>query len=125
VYQSADQRADALKAGLKFEYNCARYLYDSGFDGGAFATYWVADRDDHGKFQVGARVSPCRFLYGTIAPDGLVSKDGIGYGASVYFPSEYFRYEFLDHVGIEVGRLHPFDGSGSGNLIGISFASRF
>jgi hypothetical protein len=122
VYQTAEQRDKSTLAGFKLTYNRDRNLWEPTVDAGCFAGYWNLDATDTHKFQPGVRFSPMRVLYGTLAPDALVTSQGIGYGVSFYLPSEYFGYQFWDHIGLQVGRLHAFDGSGSAGMFGLAFS---
>lgn len=122
VYQNDEQRAAGRAAGVKLTYNRDRNLWEPTIDAGCFASYWKLDATDIDRFQPGVRLSPVRFLYGTVAPDALVTSQGIGYGVSVYLPTEYFGYAFFDHIGLELGRLHAFDGSGSAGVFGLAFS---
>jgi hypothetical protein len=121
VYQSDEQRTASDKAGFKFQYNrtvglCDPYLFDLGTVAGA-AGLSGADR-----FQVGLRYSPVRLLYGTVAPDLILTKDAVGVGVSAYLPADEFPN--LSHWGLEVARLIPtHSGTKPANFVGIAFST--
>lgn len=103
------------------------YLIDPGWDLGTFGGY----RDDSSitvdRLAVGLRVSPCRLLYGTTAPDLVLAKDWAGAGASFYLPSQLVGAT-ASHIGVGAWYGVPFsDGADSGGAAwcyGLSFSTR-
>jgi len=104
------------------------YLAERTFDLGCFAAYRPSGRNvDQGRsseaFEVGLRYSPIRFLYGTVAPDALLTANAAGAGISFYPPERYVGPRW-HHLGIEVGWVASLSGhSPDGWLAGISFTT--
>lgn len=121
VWQTKEQRLESDAADLHFSYARDRSLYDPyPLDFGTVAgCSWLPGGD---RFAVGLRWSPVRLLNGTLAPDALVTKDGVGVGVSAYLPPEYF--DWASHWGIEIGRLVPtHHGTKPENFLGLSFST--
>lgn len=100
------------------------YFGDPGVDVGAFESYYRGGTADTSAFQAGIRVSPARFVYGTVAPDLVVTPDAFGAGVSVY-PPEQLVGRHWNHLGIGAWYLAPFDRAGSpGWAVGAAFSIR-
>lgn len=103
------------------------YLFERVFDLGCFAAYKPSGRDsgeyDDESFQAGLRYSPIRLLYGTIAPDALITEDAAGVGISFYPPARYVGPRW-HHLGIEIGWMASLSGhSPDGWVAGLSFTT--
>lgn len=99
------------------------YLIERTFDLGCFAAYRPRGRGHDQSFEVGLRYSPVRLLYGTVAPDALITEDAAGLGLSIYPPAAYVGPRW-HHVGIELGWVASFAGSSpDGWVAGISFTT--
>lgn len=105
------------------------YLFDATrFDLGAWSGYF--NRSDGGasasnradRFQAGLRYSPARLLYGTVAPDLVLSSDLVGGGISFY-PPRKLAGRYFEHVGVGAWYCAPFDGSNPGWSFGFSFSA--
>lgn len=95
-------------------------VYDFPFDLGTWAGY-APDINSDSTFQVGLRVSPCRFLYGTTAPDFLVSPDHVGVGVSLYPPPDLLGHTW-SHWGLGYGHLWAAGDGDSSNVFYLSFS---
>jgi len=87
---------------------------------------WAGYAGDAGKgdtFQVGFRFSPVRLLWGTTAPDALVSKDHVGVGLSFYPPPDLVG-NMWSHWGIGYGHLWPTHSDNSSNVLYLSFSTQ-
>ncbi len=101
------------------------YLVDPTLDLGAFAAYRPSGRHTTSgpteAFETGIRYSPVRLLYGTVAPDALLTRDAAGVGLSFYPPEQYVGPKW-HHLGLEVGWVASLSGrSSDGWLAGFSF----
>lgn len=101
----------------KVDYRHYRYLIDPGFDVGSYAGYCNG-------FEVGVRVSPVRFLYGTVALDGLIGANGAGVGVSLFPMPEYFG-KIWSHVGLGYGREMAYTDDSSSNAFYLALSTRF
>lgn len=99
------------------------YLGDPGVDVGAFESYYRGGGSNTSTFQAGVRVSPARFLYGTISPDLALTPDAIGAGISVYPPPQLVGAHW-HHLGIGAWYLAPFDRGSPGWAVGAAFSIR-
>lgn len=115
-----DEKLPALHLSVTPDY----YAYDRVNDFGTFAGYRPSARQtDDDTFEVGIRYSPIRLLYGTIAPDALLSRDSAGVGLSFYPPEQYVG-TFFHHLGLEFGYMASLSGnSGPGYVVGLSFST--
>ena len=119
VFESPEQAAGGpLHVSLTRDY----YLGDPGFDLGAWTGYYRGGRNGD-ALQAGLRVSPARFLYGTLAPDLIVSADVIGAGVTVFPPTQLVGSHWR-HLGIGAWYVAPFDGGAPGWAVGASFSIR-
>jgi hypothetical protein len=94
------------------------YAFDWGFDIGAWSGPAV-----HTRLDAGVRYSPARLLYGTIAPDVLLSGHSYGLGMSLYPPPQYAG-RYWRHLGVGVGRLTDFGDGAIYNTFYLSFSTR-
>ena len=125
LHQSPEQAAGGpVIATVKRAY----YFVDPALDLGTWAGYWSrpapGDASDTRSraWQAGLRVSPARLCYDVLAPDAVVSAQGIGIGVSAYPPGEWGT--LWTNFGLGLWYLAPFDGTGSGWAAGLSFSSR-
>lgn len=95
--------------------------YDFPYDFGTWAGYAPASRDE--TFQVGLRASPVRLLYGTLAPDLLLSQDHAGIGISLYPPPDLVGHMW-SHWGLGYGHLWPTHSSDPSNVFYLSFSTQ-
>jgi hypothetical protein len=120
LFQTPAQARDGhLEVSLVRDY----YLAEPNFDLGTWAGYIPVDDPDVDHFQVGLRYSPCRFLYGTLAPDLAVSQDALGIGCSFYPPAQFVG-PYWRHLGLGVWYVAPFADHDLVCLYGISFTTR-
>jgi len=109
------------------KFNRDRYLFDPGFDLGTYAGYLSGDKTgtDVKNLDVGARVSPARWLYGGVSfPDFLVSNQGFGVGVSVY-PEPIHFGNFIDHIGVGYARFYTFEDNAPRSLFYVGISTRF
>lgn len=103
------------------------YLISPGLDLGTFfGARPSASQTPGDVFTVGLRVSPARLLYGTTAPDLVLSKDWAGAGLSFYAPERLVGPTWR-HVGIGAWYGYPLGGlamGGPGWTVGISLSIR-
>lgn len=100
------------------------YLLDATrLDLGVWSGYNSRSTDSTAdRFQTGLRYSPARLLYGTIAPDLVLSGDLVGGGLSVYPPRRLVG-DYIEHVGLGAWYAAPFDGGGPGWCFGLTFST--
>lgn len=133
--EKPEQKRAREAAGIDADYSINRALVEPSYhfpfdDLGTFAAYNPGGRSDPSSqgrtyddsLVVGLRASPCRILYGTIAPDFLIGAHEVGLGASFYAPVDYFGHQFV-HWGLGVGRLWSLDQGRPGNVIYLSFST--
>lgn len=92
------------------------------FDAGAFAAY--SKEGDHEA--IGLRLSPCRLLYGYVAPDLLLTERSYGVGFSLYPPTRSVGGEW-GHFGLELSYLRPYrddDDGPRGFTLGLSTSTQ-
>jgi hypothetical protein len=119
MYTPKDYKGD-LEASFLSDY----YMIDPGLDLGCFGGIAYTKSDD--PFQVGIRVSPVRLLYGTLAPDVLLTKSYIGLGASVYGPKRYLPYGWMRHIGLGAYYCTPLDKElDPALLLGLTMSTKF
>jgi hypothetical protein len=125
LHQTDEQAAaGALRASVTRAY----YAVDPALDLGAWGGYWSRpsasseDRSRSRAWQAGLRISPVRLCYDVLAPDAVISADGIGVGVSAYPPGEWGS--LWTSFGLGLWYVAPFDGSGAGWAAGLSFSSR-
>lgn len=116
-----DPKGSESSTGVTVSVVRHEYLYDPGFDIGAFAGY--AKGGDLTHFQPGVRLSPVRLLWGTTAPDIVATQQGAGAGVSFYPPAEYFG-RWWNHVGVGGWYVAPYTGGDPSLVIGLSFSTR-
>lgn len=128
AFHVRDNRVSELPHGPDAEghhyatvYDRDLYLGKSGLDLGAWTGYGRLGEARH--WQTGARYSPARFFYGTLAPDLAVSQDAAGIGITAFPPADYLG-PFWSHLGLGVWYVAPFDGSNPGPVYGLSFSTR-
>lgn len=124
LFQSPEQRdADTWETKLQRE----RYLVDPGLDIGAFVgpSLGAEGRDD-GEIPAtfGVRVSGVRLLYGMLSPDALVTQDSYGVGLTAFPPPDRFG-RLWSNLGVGVGRLWRFDGTGDETVVYLGTSTRF
>ena len=93
-----------------------RFFVDPYIDLGAWAGYT-------NDVTAGLRLSPCRFLYGTAAPDALIGPHSFGVGVSFYPPPQYVG-RYWSHLGLGVGRIRDFGDGDFNNSLYLSFSTR-
>lgn len=127
--EKPDERKARIDAGFDATQTRTRSLlqsWDFPYDFGTFAGAAPSARGPQGEsstFQVGLRVSPARFLYGTIAPDLLVTSDHFGVGLSLYPPPDLMGHSWA-HWGIGYGHLWPTSQGAASNLFYLSFSTQ-
>ena len=98
------------------------------WDVGAVCAYREGGRGtDGGAIAGGLRVSPVRLLWGTVAPDIVVTEDWAGAGASAYLPRQIVG-NAASHFGIGAWYGVPYGSSDrdgpAGWCFGLSFSIR-
>ncbi len=120
LFQTPEQKRDGqLDVSLVRDY----YLAEPNFDLGTWAGYLPVDDPDVDHLQAGIRYSPCRFLYGTIATDLVLSPDAIGAGFSLYPPAQYVGPHWR-HLGVGIWYVAPFADHDPVCVYGLSFTTR-
>jgi hypothetical protein len=111
------------KPGWTYKYTIHRYPIDYDADLGAWAGARVGGTDGESGLDIGLRFSPVRFLYGSLAPDLLVSPKQAGLGVSLYPPAQTVGYKW-QHFGLGLGYVADYDG-GHGWIPYLALSTRF
>ena len=119
--ESREQATAREQSGISATYTRYRPLvapaYNFPFsDFGTIASY------KSGEVIAGLRTSPVRLLFGTTAPDLLISNKGAGVGLSFYGPPDILG-SACKHWGLGFGRLWPFGHGDSYSAIYLSFST--
>lgn len=99
-------------------YTPSEYLGRWRFDAGGWAAVTAAGGPGLNA-EAGIRVSPCRLLYGALAPDVVISDRTAGVGISLFPPTRWVGRPW-DHVGVGAWYLVPLDSGRPGGALGLS-----
>lgn len=110
-----------------YKYTRDIYFVEPQLDVGAVGAYRSAARGSSAQTVSAAlRVSPVRLLYGTVAPDAVISRDWVGGGFSLYPPESLVGPDWK-HLGLGAYYTVPIRGpdyGGPGWAIGVSLSIR-
>lgn len=129
VFETRDQAAAGY---AKVTQRRQRVLFDldwplldvgpfAGFD--SHARKGVNGREADDRLQLGLAVSPVTLLYGTTAPELLLSRYDAGLGVSFYAPADLVGSGF-SHIGIGYARMFDYRGGDSSNLFYARWTAR-
>jgi hypothetical protein len=94
-----------LKMSFTEDVDFGRWNYDFG----TYAAYRRPKGGNTDPFQVGVRFSPARILYGSVAPDLVLSRSTFGVGASFYVPKKFAGQ--WSHLGLGAWYTYPLAGT--------------
>jgi hypothetical protein len=110
----------------KLDYTKPTYWIDPRLEAGAYAGYLDGNKTgtDINSFDVGLKLSPCRFFFDSTTADILVSNQAAGLGVSFY-PSPLRFGQVWRNVGVGYGRVYTYDDDKQRNLYYLSFSAHF
>lgn len=123
VHETPEQAASGR---IKLTRTADYFALDPSLDLGAWAGYWnhgTASDSRSAPWQAGIRISPVRLAFDVVAPDAVLSADGLGAGLSIYPPASWSTR--WCHIGVGAWYLVPFHRDDTpGWAIGLAFSTR-
>lgn len=127
LYRGKLWENEKAPSNFKASFTPDYYFFDPELDLGTFGAYRSNSSDDTSAFQAGLRYSPARFLWGTVAPDLIVSADVAGAGFSIFPPPKFFG-GWWQHLGLGIWYSVPLGDdtaeATSDWMYGLSFSTR-